>query len=266
MNGQNTSDGVDFTALREVLRNNRFEHKDIGPINELDEIDIFVISPPKCGTTALQRGFERLGRKVLHAHNDSTTYAAFQNGQLLADAGVGLGMMVRYRRLVGRGPIYVFCGYREPVSWYLSVAGHFSLPLDNGLKTEIIQRIANHHPWRLYPFADTRSAIESGVGFDILAQPFDCERGYSIIHCGDVNLILYRYDQIGKLTSYIHREIDDRFTLNPERVNSKESYLDYVRNFRLDLETCQYLYSDPIFNHFLSPQDRLDLIKKYTDY
>jgi hypothetical protein len=33
-----------------------FLNTDVGPLNEALDIDLFVISIPKCGTTAIQRG------------------------------------------------------------------------------------------------------------------------------------------------------------------------------------------------------------------
>lgn len=251
--------------LSTLLRRARFENADIGPVNALDEIDIFVISPPKCGTTALQRGFERLNRKVLHAHNDPTTYEALSNGNILRDEGITLGTMIRYRRALGRGPLHIFCGYRDPVSWYLSLAGHFSQPLDDALRNGLAQQISQAAPWVLYRFEDTRAAIEAGVGFDILQEPVDVERGYSLIRRGNVTVVLYRFDQLDNVADYIRQNIDPAFTLTRERVNQDEAYTQYVANFRLRRDVCESLFHGPIFSHFFSEDDRLRLIEKYSD-
>ena len=258
------ADDTSFRNLRELLANTQFENPDIGAINNLEEIDVFVISPPKCGTTALQRGFERLGRKVLHAHNNPTTYAAFPNGELLRQCGVDLATMIRYRRSLKRGPIHVFCGYRDPVGWYLSVAGHFSLPLDGALRNQITRHISDAYPWNRYGFDETRAVIERGVGFDILGEPFDYVRGYRVVSRDNAKVILYRYDRIENLASYIRQEIDSSFSLTRERVNDDKLYLEYLENFWLSRDECDDLFGGPLFSYFFSKDDRSRLIEKYT--
>ncbi|WP_155801843.1 hypothetical protein [Magnetospirillum molischianum] len=250
--------------LSTILRDVKFENPDVGPINALDEIDIFVISPPKCGTTALQRGFERLGRKVLHAHNDPTTYEAFPNGNILRDAGITLDVMFRYRRALGRGPLHIFCGYRDPVGWYLSLAGQFSLPLNDALRDELVRNISQVAPWVRYSFEETRAAIEAAVGFDILTEPVDLERGYSLMRQGDVTVVLYRFDRLDSLADYIRQTIDPAFTLTRERANLDETYRHYTENFRLPRKVCESIFQGSIFSHFFSEDDRLRLIEKYS--
>lgn len=227
-------------------------------------MDIFVISLPKSGTTALQRSFERLGRKALHAHNDHTTYAAFPNGEILREAGIGLATMLRYRKSLSDRPIYIFSGYRDPISWYLSLAGHFSLPLNRSLRNNIATYITQAAPWKEYTFADTVSVIEAGVGFSILDQPFNHDLGYHVIRQDGVIVVLYRQDRMQNLEAFIQEEIDGRFVLSRERDNNDDAYIKYKNSFTISPESAEHIINDSVFSYFYTADERSELLKRYV--
>jgi hypothetical protein len=98
-----------------------FSHPDIGLLNKASDTDFFVISSPKCGGTAIKRGLERCGHAVIHAHTNITTWDAVSNGDVLRANNVGMEHVLQARLIASSRPLYLFFGYRDPVSWYLSL-------------------------------------------------------------------------------------------------------------------------------------------------
>ncbi len=249
---------------RRVFRENVFVNVDIGPLNDALDVDCFVISIPKSGTTALQRGLERQGRRVIHAHNNETTYEAFSNGSILRANGLGLGTVLKARLLAKSQPLHLFFGYREPVSWYLSMAGHFSLPLDASLCDNIVENVETRHPWTAYRIDDTASIVREATGMDVLQRDFDHDLGYSLVKKDGVNLICYRFDRLERVRDYIVENVDEGFALTRERVNDDPAYIAYKTSFSPPKDALERLYDDRWFQHFYTPTERDALIHAYV--
>lgn len=241
-----------------------FLNPDIGPLNEALDIDLFVISIPKCGTTAIQRGLERLGRKVIHAHTNRSTYAAFANGDILRSNGLGMETILQARLAANARPLHIFFGYREPVSWYLSLAGQFSLPSDRVSKTGISERIRTEHPWNEYLIEDISRMIARSVGIDILGHVFDHRAGFSLLRNKNASVFVYRFDKITKVRDYIVDYLDSGFVLTRERVNEDVRYLTHKASFFLSSEELEQVYNDRWFQHFYTSLERSLLIDSYS--
>lgn len=222
-----------------------------------------MISIPKCGTTALQKGFERIGHSTIHVHNNFTTYEAFINGDMLRRAGIGVETLVMFRRYLSAEPIHIFCGYREPVSWYLSLAGHFGMPFTEDLREKIVGNLRYEYPWNRYKFGDTRRVVEYAAGVKLFAENFDASAGYTILRNGNIHVVLYRLDRMGELENYIKENIDNRFEMKMERVNRDDSYVDFVKRFRLPVETLMTLFSCKVFSYFYDQAESAQLVSKY---
>ena len=254
-----------FGTIQKVLLENRFDNSDIGPINDIPRVSKFVISIPKCATTAIQKGFEDIGQAVIHAHNDPTTYAAFPNGDRLQAEDIGLAALLRFRRHVTREPVHVFFGYREPIDWCLSLAGHFGLPLNDELKATIAGNCRGASPWNRYDVKQTQKIVEAGTGIKLFEQPFDQEKGYSVRRRGNMNVVIYRFDKMQNLENYIRKKLDRRFRLKLQRVNANEDYVKFVRTFKLPVATLKELYSDRVFSYFYNEGDVARFIARYAE-
>jgi hypothetical protein len=253
----------EIKVTREVLSQNSFVNPDIGHLEICAESDVFVFSMPKCATSAVQRGFDAAGRPALHAHNNPTLYDAFSNGAVLKKAGVGLEQLMRLRLRDNSRSLYVFFGYREPVSWYLSLAGHFHVELNQDLKDRIRTNLTSGYPWARYGIAETLGLIEAGTGIDIWRKPFDRSAGYSRYSKGNAHLIVYRFDRLAELERMIVSDIEPGFVMRHERANANATYLEYVRDFRLTGDVLEDLFGGEFFDYFYSPSERKDLINRY---
>jgi len=245
-----------------VLREARFENPDIGPLNDAMEVDYFVISIPKCGTTAIQRGIEGVDRKVIHAHTNASLYAAFANGDVLMNNGVGLEAILKARLAVNSKPIQMFFGYREPISWYLSVAGHFGLEMDESLERDIIDRAATY-PWNNYGIDDVNQIYRQGTGVNVLTCEFNHKAGIGLFQQKGVNLLTYRLDRIAEVQTYIAENIHGAFKLNQERVNADPNYNAIKKALSVAPRALAELYSNRWFRHFYAPAERDALSRLY---
>jgi hypothetical protein len=260
-----TIEGNDTDRLRLLLRNNKFHNPDVGLLNNIAEIDYFVLSIPKCGTTALQLGFERAGHKVIHAHTDQSTFEAFPNGSLLKNASYGMDKFLRLRcQERSKNPVYIFFGYREPVSWYLSMAHHFNIPLDDDLRALTVDRIHCKYPWNKYLISVISDIIGKGVGIYPSQYTFDHKAGFTVISARNVNLVLYRLDRINMLANYIIRYVEKNFILRQERVTSDPRYLAYKQSFAVPRPTLEELFADEYFRRFYNDHEKAELIDKYS--
>jgi hypothetical protein len=252
--------------VRRVLGAVEFSCVDIGPLNDALDVDCFVVSPPKCGTTTLQRGLDRAGQKVIHCHTDVSTFAAFPNGEVLRENRLGMATILRAR--VAAKPkrrVYIFFGYREPVSWYLSLAGEFRLPLDSALKDGILPNIHSSYPWNLYATDEINDLIADGVGLSPWDQTFDPKKGYAVSSNARATLITYRIDHLEAVAQYIRAEIAPGFVDRFERQNIDPAYNAYASNLVLPRQTLETLYDDRWFRRFYSDAERAALIAAYQD-
>ncbi|ADZ68827.1 hypothetical protein [Polymorphum gilvum] len=235
---------------------------DIGPINEIADIDIFVISPPKCATTSIQRGFERLGHKVLHAHNDLTTHDAFANGAILRRHGVGLLRLIEARQATSRRPAFFFCGYREVVAWYLSLAGQFGLPMTDDLTVDVPSALDLKMPWKNYSFEEPRRILEAATGLGMTGAR--AENGVCIQTKGRATLVFYRADRTDVVAQFIRSRIDPGFENRRERENADPAYAEFRARFRLPEPVLRRFYSDPVHAFFYKAEETETLVATYA--
>ena len=238
-----------------VLSDHRFVNPDIGPLNAVLATDCFVISAPKCGTTALQRGLDRAGRPTIHAHTDGSTFEAFGNGDVLRDEGLGMGALMRARRATSARPMFVFFGYRDPISWYISMVGQFGLPMDERLELDLVPNIETRGPWNRYRVGDVADIVSDGVGLHPRDVPFDPEAGLGHAWRGGVCLVLFRIDRLPSVAAFIRENVAAGFVLTPERVNLDPGYIAFRDGFRPTRAAVEHLARDGWFRHFYAPEE-----------
>jgi hypothetical protein len=252
-----------LSVAARVFSDVTFSSLDIGPLHEALDIDYFVISIPKCATTAIQRGLERLGRKVIKAHTNESTYAAFANGDVLRKNGLSMENVLKARLAANTRPIYIFFGYREPVSWYLSLASQFRIPFHKLPINRIDIDVISEMPWSGYNINATAHIVFNATGVRIIDHPFDPEIGYTLIKSGNVNIVVYRFGILREIFSFIAKNIDQRFLLTYERVNEDPFYSLYKSTIRLAPDELEWIDKDPWYKHFYTPLERNELMRRY---
>lgn len=232
-----------------VLENNSFVNPDVGNINDALDVDYWIISIPKCSTTAIQRGLEGIGHPVLHLHTNYSLYGAYPNGHVLEEAGIGVEDLVKARLASSPKKLHCFFGFRDTLSWWVSLAGQFSL--DYAKLQERPDDISRHEfPWDKYSIDDMAAIIREGFGINITDHAFDTEAGISVLEHDRFNLVLYRFDRMDAVETYIKTHIDDRFVMRQERVNVDEKYLEFKSSFRPSDEAVAALNDDDWRSYF----------------
>jgi hypothetical protein len=257
------SDADALSAAAATLRDIRFTNPDVGPLNDLLGIDHFIISIPKCGTTAIQRGLERAGKPVIHTHTDASLFFAFPNGDELRNRGLGMANLLRARLAARPDPVHIYFGYREPVDWYLSVAGHFRLPYDQRLSDQIIPNLEFMYPWTNYRIDEIARIIEDATGVRLLSRVFDHEEVFTHIRLGHVNIVLYRFDRMDGVERYVAECVGAPFGFTQERVNAAPEYLASRETFSPSPAALERLYRDRWFRHFYRNDEAQRLAQHY---
>jgi hypothetical protein len=247
------------SSIVDILSDNRFEHPDVGDINDSANIDYWVVCIPKCATTSIQRGLQRVGKEVIHIHTNSSLHEAYPNGDVLKAAGIGVEQLIQHRLASSDRKLHCFFGYREPVSWWVSLAGQFSL--DYASLSERPDKVSrDNHPWNKYSIDDIAVIIRNAFGVDLMDHAFDAGAGLSVLEHERFNIVLYRFDRMDAVEDYIRARIDDRFVMKSERVNGDAAYLDFKRTFKPSADAAERLYDDPWCRYFYSPSERDGLL------
>ncbi|MEZ5003165.1 MAG: putative capsular polysaccharide synthesis family protein [Chitinophagales bacterium] len=238
------------SQIANLISNYEFIHKDIGTLNKIVDTNYFVISMPKCGTTSLKKGFINLNENVIHTHTNETGYKSLSNGQLLRKNQLGMDSFIQYRLKKNTAPIYIFSGYREPISWYISLSQQFKIELTDSLKENIIYNLKEKSPWKNYLPDEQFRLIEKCAGIKLEDHVFDKEKGFYHIKNGKLNLLLYRIDALSELEKYISENILPGYKLVTGRVNDNSLYVNFKRNFKLSPLQIDEVYNFPYLNYF----------------
>jgi hypothetical protein len=175
-----------------------------------------------------------------------------------------MAAILQARLAANNRPLHIFFGYREPVSWYLSLAGQFNLSLQLISKENISERIQRHHPWSNYRIDDVAEIFTKSFGINILDHQFDPQTAIGLLNSERATVVVYRFDKLDRVRDYIVENIDDRFVLTRERVNESAQYITDKANFFLPTEEIERVYADHWFRHFYTPLERDLLIESYT--
>lgn len=279
------SSAFDFA---DALATHRFFHPDIGDLNALASTNLFVISIPKCGTTSIQMGLQAAGHRVVHAHVDDSTFRNISNGDLLRSRGWGMATFIRHRLAASRGwkavwseclencsrflgcpparpgtRVTIFSGFREPISWYLSLAFYYGLRSLPGLQDEFLENFSQRPPWATYSFSNTFQLLKDCTGIDVLRHPFPAADGLLAIRKRHVTLVLYRLDRLDAVEQYITRNIDPHFRLSACRINESAEYRARIEDFILSDETIASLWQDRYVQHFFTAAEFADLTRRF---
>ncbi|ADL02598.1 hypothetical protein [Brevundimonas subvibrioides] len=247
---------VQSEDVRAILRDNLFENPDVGDLNAAMETDVWVVSIPKCSTTSIQYGLQRLGHRVIHAHTNPSTHEAFANGHVLADAGIGIEDILKARLETSSRRLHFFFGYREPVAWWVSLAGQFALDYEAIAANHPHEMSGQTHPWNKYSIEDMELIARKAFGVDLRAEPFDHERGLRVIEQDGFTIVLYRADRMEAVEGYIQAEIAPRFEMSRDRVNLDPRYLAFKDGFTPSADVVARLYEDPWFRYFFTAVER----------
>jgi len=239
-------------------------NEDTGDINNLYNVDSFVIGMSKCGTTTMQHS---LRDPVIKYHSDFTLERVFGTKELSTK------LLLEERGKIDR-PFYVYVPYRNPVERKISQYYHYLNSVDKSNDTRI-EQIKNYclGDYSLFSKGSRTEVDEEMVfnnildstGIDILSYPFS-SLGSVHLETGNLNLIPYVLDKIHYLGKYIESRIDRDFTLKIKRVTGDTNGLSYVKdNIKFTDEELDIVYGSRYCKHFYSNSE-IELFKEKYRY
>lgn len=250
-------------SLQKLLSEHRLRHDDIGDLSSIEKTDHFIISMPKVATTTIQRGLEQLGRKALHAHTDQSTWAAFEDHYVMRNSGIDLRSLIELRKRSNSRRLYFYFGYREPVSWFLSLGAFGQVSLDDSLITHFEDKFFRQEPWCKYTTGEPRFIIADATGLDPIVIPNGSP--FAVQHKKRCTVISYRLDHFDKVSAFIMQNVDARFVNSPHRVNDSTDYAAYRSKFRLPEEKLRRLYDTEVHRAFYTARETEKLIAKWSN-
>ncbi len=250
--------------LQFLMKILRFENEDIGKINSIGNIQYLIISMPKCGTTTIKQGFERVKHDVIHTHTDETCYTSLSNGDILKAKRVGLKQLIEYRLKRNSEKVVIFSGYRDTISWYLSMANQFDIDLDKTLENDIVNNLRLVRPWQNHsPFIQF-SIIHDITGINIFDFHFDKEKGFGVIEKENIILVIYKIEGLKNLENYIRERFIRDYALVEGRVASDIQYKRFINGFKVNSTELDEIINNKFMKYFYSEKQILHIKNKYV--
>lgn len=190
-------------------------------------------------------------------------------------------------------PITIITGTREPVLRSLSVAVQtLDSMFDDCIAPDDVQTaarlrdrivaywsspdmgpdlVSRMRQWAIRtPLQWLADEIEKPFGFDLLSQPFDFERGYSILENGNIRLLLYRQEQAPASVEQGLKQLFPgwEFALPKLNLSSEKAtggVYKYLREIvRLPRPILEEIYANPYVRHFLAPEEITNLTDHWS--
>ncbi len=253
-----------YKRIDKLLEKYSFNERDTGDLCKLPDTDFFIISLPKCATSSLHYSILETGNNSFHGHSNQWLYRTISNGKILKQFGIGWEELIEYRLKKKSGQIFIFCGFREPVSRYFSLANELKLKFNSDLCEQISYKVNNLEPWSQMTPDEVFNILSKIMGIEVLNTVFDRERGFNVTVSGRITLLVYRIDAIRNVEQYIQEKILKKFILKPVRIAENEIYINFMRDLKLPMDELRILYNDKYVRYFYSDDEILHFKKKFS--
>lgn len=228
--------------------------------NKINDIDYFVISMPKCGSTSLYNALRRIyPDSVLGFHADFTLY------RLHGDESVTTHSLLSARDLINR-PYYVFLPFREPIG--RKISQYYQYGKSNRKDIETIKREIREFclgDFSLFSPSD-RTEIDEELSYtSIYNDPhlpvFDKTLGYVHTTNGNMNVIRYTLLNIKNLERYLQEILSQEFKILVEKKSvDKNWYFEVKNTIKFSDEELDKIYD--LFSSYYYTEDQIKSFKK----
>lgn len=220
-----------------------------------DEV-ILVYQPGKVASMSVYESVKRYGRNVLHIHYlEDIQYK-----------GIGIQEIFKYK------PAKIISIVREPISRGIAhmwedidfFGFHGCAPSMQEVEAACLGDGFENLQAMWYD-----KQLKGLFGIDVLAYPFDKEKGYEIIKSGNIELLLMKMERLNNLLPVIGEflEIED-FQLCKANIGKDKpyrfAYEKYKQKFTLSSEKIEYIFRENEFvRHFYTDEECEKFIDKY---
>lgn len=160
---------------------------------------------------------------------------------------------------------------------YLSVVSPFDFT-EHNKKQEFTKRLICHidtigqrNPnGALWGWFDEE--LKTNLGIDILNEEFDIEKGYSIVECGNIELLIIKLEKLNSLEAVIGEFIgNEKFKILNDNEAESKSYKYIYRKFKEEVVLPQeyvdfYYKNNPYTNHFYDEKERAEYYAKWKQH
>lgn len=267
-----------FCAEMEVwggARKNEIEENIIKiALYDIPEI-IFINTAPKTGNSSIALSFEHMG--IPYIRGGHGYFKKIENLMQLKDK-----------------KIKMIAGVREPFSQFLSwifqfqqalwdqanywekggdVQKIFDVLLDREYKNNSVDDFYNIKKefWRQTYFITNYfdEEIEKNFHINVYDYPFDCEKGYTIIRQGNIEIFIYQLEQLSRLVDVLGEFLNIKdFTLSSANVASEKWYHKYYqearKNLKINRDIFDQIYSHKFVKHFYSEKQINEFRDKWS--
>lgn len=218
----------------------------------LHDADLHVFQMGKVGSHTISGALREAGYtgRTIHLHWVTDLTVGYPSNQLPYSR-----ILVHERTQ----PVKVISASREIVSWALS--GLFQYHGPSMLNVADATAFVEERFWTRCQ--DGLRWFDHGYfcGLDVYAHPFEYARGYSRIQHGDIDLLLYRQEDLPRLEAPLADFMAlPALRLQPQNVGDTKGYADVyrrvMREFRLPGNLLSTLYDTPFMRHFYSEAER----------
>lgn len=216
-------------------------------------VSILIHGIPKTGNTTLVRAFRGIPNVAF------TTHCAYRSEESLKE-------LHNILNIFSERDIRIITGVREPIEY--GISGRWQnvfLPFmyeDRCFDAVIRKQYAViMEEW-------FKKNIENAFGIDVFAQPFNKEKGYTIIKKGNVSVFVYRLDFLSSLEKEIGEfsGVEDFKLEHDNSANDKAyvmAYNSFLEEVKVDQNLFEEIINSKVMNHFYTEKEREDYRKKW---
>lgn len=270
---------------------------------EEEDVPIIILQPGKVGSNTLGSSLSRCGRMAIQSHG--INFSSDYNGEIMAWRKgicdcirslnkVKIITLVREPISKDIGHFFQKIDFSYPdVAWmikgimekdfqtsfynYLSCVTPFDYTEDNK-KEKFYSKVLCHIDYigqrnphgAFWGWFDEE--IRENYGIDILSEPFDPEKGYSIIEKDNIQLMIIKLEKLNYLEKVIGEFVDQPdFKLVNVNEGEKKSYMYAYQQFKQEVilpqEYVDFYYKDNAYtNHFYSEEERNKYYEKWKKH
>lgn len=241
------------------------------PIAQKDWI-IIVLTMGKVASKAVWAALKSLPIEMLpaqtyHTHQINPATISWNLPSQLpmqTQASVGLSLNKKFGDHEKMFKWKFIAGVRDPIACGLS--GVFQLKKDTNdqLKLNVL-KVVN------YIEKHFDNEYKSALGIDVFKYKFDHQKGYTIIHQNNIEILIYRFENLPHIFPQAMKEFFGISDLQLPHVNlaSKKDYaMAYNRakeELRFDEETLDKIYSSRLVTHFYTEEEIYDFYQKWLN-
>ncbi len=230
------------------------------PPNKINDIDYFVISMPKCGSTSLYNALRRIAPdSAMGFHSNFTLF------RLHGDKNVTTQSLLGARDLINR-PYYIFLPFREPIG--RKISQYYQYGKSKGKNVETIKKEIREFclgDYSLFSPSD-RTEIDEELSYTSIYQDtdlpkFNKELGYVHTVSGNINVIRYTLLNIHNLEKYLQQILSKDFNILVEKKSiDKNGYFEVRNSIKFSDKELDKIYNR--FGSYYYTEDQLNRFKE----